>query len=106
MGADPDQVAVPFDENIFRGSAPPAFVVVDLAVARRHELGDFLRLGGIGDVEHADAGVEPGDRHDIGLGCAGREPALRVVRAKTAAREAEVRVRSVRQALRGEGRSR
>src|ERR1700730_13083467 len=70
---DPYKVSIELHENILRRSSPPGFIFVDVAIARRHEPGYLFRRGWVGDVEDADGGVEPGNRHDRRIGCAGRE---------------------------------
>src|SRR5438132_5043596 len=93
--ADPDKVTVPFDKDVLRGSAPPTFIFIHLAIARRNEPGNFFGSGGIGDIENADPCIEPGHRDDIWLGGAGLQPAMGVMRAEAPAREAEIRVGSI-----------
>src|SRR5579864_6218187 len=88
----PDQVAIKFHKDIFRRAAPPGIIVIDFALERRYEPRHFFRLSGIGDIENAYARVEPGNYNERRIGSAGRKPALRVVRTKTPAREAEIRV--------------
>src|SRR5260370_470197 len=100
MISDPDQVSIELNEAIFSGAAPPAFIVIDLALVRRYKVGDFLRRGRVGDVENANAGIEPGSRKDLGLGYPGSEPALRVVRTEAAACETEIVVRRVGRGVR------
>src|SRR5229473_6657948 len=95
VSPDPNQVPVKFDENIFRRAAPPGLVLVDVAVARRNEPRDFFRSGRTREVKNSQAGIEPRNRNDRGIGSAGRQPALRVVRAEASAREAEVGVRRI-----------
>lgn len=100
MSSDPDQVPIEFDEAVFGRPAPPAFVVVDLALVRGYEISDFLGSDRVGYIEYPNTGVEPGGCKDFGLGYAGSEPTLRVVRAEAAARETEIVVRSIRRGLR------
>src|SRR5467141_4687976 len=90
VSPDPDQVAVKFNEHVFRRAAPPCFVLVDVSVVRRDEPGDFLRGGGIREVENPEAGIEPGNGNNRRIRCARRQPALRVVRAESSAGEAKV----------------
>src|SRR5258708_21300623 len=100
MSPNPDQVSVPLDKNIFRRSAPPGFIFIEIAIARRHKPRHFLRKGGIADVKNADASVEPRHRNEIRLRRTGLNQALCVVRGKAATRKTEVRVRSIRRRLR------
>src|SRR5438128_10474589 len=72
VSPEPDQISVPFHEDVFRRSTPPAFVLVDFSIAGRDEPRDFLRQGGIGEVENTDAGVEVSDGHGLGAWSAGR----------------------------------
>src|SRR5437879_2472989 len=85
VSPDPDQVPVKFDEHVFRGAAPPCFVLVDVSVMRRDEPGDFLRGSGIREVENPEAGIEPGNGNNRRIRGAGRQPTLRVVRAEASA---------------------
>src|SRR6266850_3981531 len=95
VSPDPDQVAVKFNEHVFRRAAPPCFVLVDVSVVRRDEPGDFPRGGGIREVENPEAGVEPGNGNDRRIRGAGRQPTLRVVRAESSAREAKIGIGSI-----------
>src|SRR3979490_358786 len=67
VSPDPDQVAVKFNEHVFRRAAPPCFVLVDVSVARRDEPGNFPRGGGIREVENPEAGIEPGNSNNRGI---------------------------------------
>src|SRR5258708_34155777 len=100
MSPNPDQVSVPLDKNIFRRSAPPGFIFIEIAIARRDKPRHFHRKGGIADVKNADPSVEPRHCNEIRLRRTGLNQALCVVRAKAAPRKTEVRVRSIRRALR------
>src|SRR5438105_4311656 len=79
MCADPDQVAIPLDEDVFRRSAPPTDVFVDFSIARRNKPGHFFGSRGIGNIKDANAGIEPSHGHDVWLRGARLQPALRVM---------------------------
>src|SRR5882672_8836200 len=95
VSPDPDQVAVEFHEHVFRCAAPPGLVFVDVTIVRWDEPGDFLRGCGVREVENPEAGIEPRNGNDRGIGGAGRQPTLRVVRAEASAREAKIGVRRI-----------
>src|ERR1700687_2573036 len=63
---DPDQVSVELDKDILRRAAPPGIIVIDLALERRHEPRNLFRLGGVGDIENADARLETWDPKHAG----------------------------------------
>src|SRR5258708_35014272 len=83
VGSDPDQASIELDEDIFRGSPPPGIVVIDFALERRYEPGNFFRLGGVGNVENAYARIEPGDHNHGGSWWGGGGPSTRVLGGKT-----------------------
>src|ERR1700739_2434982 len=95
VGADPDQVAVEFDKHVLCRSTPPGFVLVDVAVPRRHEPRHFFWRTGIGDIENANAGIKPSDHDDRRIGCPRGQPTLRVMRTEAPPRKAEIRVRRI-----------
>src|SRR6266404_133119 len=79
VSPDPDQVAVKFNEHVFRRAAPPCFVLVDVSVVRRDEPGDLLWGRGIREVENPEAGTEPGNGNNRRIRGTGRQPALRLL---------------------------
>ena len=92
VGAEPDQVSVPLDEHGFGVAAAPAVVILHLPTARRQEPGHFAGLGGIGNIRDAHSGDEMCGRNDMRIRGPRRDEALRIVRSKTPAGQAEISV--------------
>src|SRR5262249_61246441 len=87
-GADPDQLAIPFDEQVV-GVARIAEIVVEIARLRRNEVADITRLPRVRDIEELRAGVEERVRGEAWVRLPGRLQMRRSWRGGTAALVAE-----------------
>src|SRR5262249_50145001 len=82
-GADPDQLAIPFDEQVV-GIARKAEIVVEITRLRRNEVADVARLPGVLDIVELRARVEKRVGGEVRVRLAGRLQVRRVWLAEAA----------------------